>query len=72
MVTNLKYGLNDIVEMKRPHPCVTHSRLFKIIRVGADIKLSCQGCGHVVMMTRDLFNKRIKRIVTVSPDIPKE
>jgi hypothetical protein len=57
-----KYGLGDVVEMKRPHPCDSRSKLFKIIRVGADIKLSCMGCGHVVMLTRDLFNKRFKCI----------
>ncbi len=71
MVTPIKYGLGDTVEMKRPHPCETHSRLFKIVRVGADIKLTCLGCGHVVMMTRDLFNKRVKRVTDVAPPSPK-
>jgi hypothetical protein len=70
MVTPIKYGLGDTVEMKRPHPCDTHSRLFKIVRVGADIKLTCLGCGHVVMMTRDLFNKRVKRVVEPALEAP--
>jgi len=55
--------LGDTVEMKRPHPCQTRSRLFKIVRVGADIKLQCLGCQTVVMLTRDLFNHRLKRVV---------
>ena len=33
-----EYELNSIVEMKKPHPCVTHSKLFQVIRLGADIK----------------------------------
>lgn len=59
-----KYDLGDIVEMKRPHPCDARSKQFKIVRVGADIKLSCSGCGHVVMLSRDAFNKRLKRVIT--------
>ncbi|MFA5235814.1 MAG: DUF951 domain-containing protein [Bacilli bacterium] len=73
MVTPIKYGLGDTVEMKRPHPCETHTRLFKIVRVGADIKLTCLGCGRVVMLTRDLFNKRVKRVAeSASPAIKPE
>lgn len=64
MVIPPKVNLNDIVEMKRPHPCVHHSKLFKIVRVGADLKLACVGCGHVVMLSREMFNKRLKRIVS--------
>jgi len=33
-----EYGLNDIVEMKKEHPC-HKSKEWKIIRLGADILL---------------------------------
>lgn len=59
----LKYKLNDVVELKRPHPCRDRSRLFQIVYVGADIKIKCLGCGNIMMLTRDLFNRRIKKIV---------
>lgn len=55
------YNLHDIVEMKKPHACVANE--WEIMRVGADIKLTCQGCGHQVMMTRHDFDKRLKRIL---------
>lgn len=55
--------LNDVVEMKKEHPCATRSNLFKVVRVGADIKMACLGCGHIVMMDRALFNTKIKRII---------
>ncbi len=32
-----KYGINDIVEMKKQHACGTNR--FKIIRMGADIRI---------------------------------
>ncbi len=44
------YELNDLVEMKKPHPCGTNR--WQIIRMGADIKIQCTGCGHIVMMPR--------------------
>lgn len=55
------YGMHDIVEMKKAHPCGTNR--WEIIRMGADIKLECQGCGHVVMMTRRQFEKRMKKVL---------
>lgn len=56
-----EYALNDIVEMKKPHPCGVN--LWQIIRVGADIKIECTGCGHIVMMSRYDFNKRLKKVL---------
>lgn len=58
-----EYKLDDIVELKKPHPCVHKSKLFQIVRVGADIKIKCLGCGNVMMMDRDKFNKAIRKIV---------
>lgn len=57
------YKLGDIVEMKKPHPCTSHSKLFEIVRVGADLKIKCLGCGNIIVISRDNFNKRFKRVV---------
>ena len=57
------YKLDDIVEMKKEHPCVSRSKLFQIVRLGADIKIKCLGCGNIIMIDRDTFNHRIRRIV---------
>lgn len=64
MMNKIEYDLNDIVEMKKEHPCQTRSKTWKIIRMGADIRIKCQGCGASVLMPRQAFDKRIKRIVT--------
>ncbi len=58
-----EYSLYDEVEMKRPHPCSARSKRFQIVRVGADIKIKCLGCGNVIMLDRDKFNSRIKRVI---------
>ncbi|MCH4208254.1 MAG: DUF951 domain-containing protein [Solobacterium sp.] len=61
------YGLNDIVEMKKEHPC-HKSKYWKIIRMGADIKIKCQGCGAVVMFPRHEFEHKLKKIIEKAPE----
>ena len=55
------YQLHDLVQMKKPHACGTNR--WEIIRLGADIKVRCTGCGHIVMMSRRDFEKRLKKSV---------
>ena len=55
------YDLNDIVEMKKAHPCGTNR--WKIIRMGMDIKIECTGCGHIVMLSRREFERKMKKIL---------
>lgn len=57
------YKLGDIVEMKKPHPCASRCNQFEIVRVGADLKIKCLGCGNILIITRDNFNKRFKRVI---------
>ena len=60
---DLNYQLGDIVELKKPHPCTSRSTKFKIVRLGADLKIECLGCGNVLLISRDSFNKRLKRVI---------
>lgn len=55
----MKYNLNDIVMLKKIHPCGNDK--FEIIRLGIDIKIKCIRCGHVIMLPRVEFNKKLKR-----------
>lgn len=57
-----QYDLNDIIEMKKEHPC-HKSKQWKIIRMGADIRIKCLGCGSSVLMSRVKFEKKLKRVV---------
>ena len=56
------YDLNDIIEMKKEHPC-HKSKYWKVIRMGADIKIKCQGCGAVIMFPRHESERKLKRVV---------
>ena len=53
--------LHDLVELKKPHPC--GSTQWEILRVGMDIKLRCQGCGHELMTPRSKAEKSIKKVL---------
>ena len=57
----MEYSLGDIVQMKKPHPCGDNK--WRIIRVGMDVKIRCLGCGHIVMLSHEVFTKRLKRIL---------
>ncbi|AWE09338.1 DUF951 domain-containing protein [Lysinibacillus sp. 2017] len=56
-----QYLLNDVVEMKKQHPCGTNE--WKIIRLGADIRIKCEGCGHSVLIPRREFDKKMKKVL---------
>ena len=58
-----EYELNSIVEMKKPHPCAAKSKIFQVVRLGADIKIKCLGCGNYIMLPRNDFNKKVKKII---------
>ena len=57
----MEYTLGNIVQMKKSHPCGNNK--WRIIRVGMDVKIKCQGCGHIVMLSHEIFTKRLKRII---------
>ena len=61
----MEYKVNDIAVTKKEHPCEARSTRWKIIRVGADVKIKCLGCGHVVMLSKYKFEKSIKKIENV-------
>lgn len=56
-----EFKLGDLVEMKKPHPC--GSKIWKVLRTGADIRIECQGCKHQVMLARSKFEKNMKKVV---------
>lgn len=56
-----EFALNDIVEMKKPHPCGVNR--WKIIRMGMDIRIKCEGCSHSVLIPRNEFSRKMKKIL---------
>ena len=52
--------VGNIVKLKKQHPC--GSREWEVLRVGADFRLKCLGCGHQIMVSRKLVEKNTRRI----------
>lgn len=53
-----KYKINDIVTLKKGHPC--GENMWLIERMGADMKLRCLGCDKIVWMKRIDFDKKLE------------
>ena len=56
------YALHDHVLMKKPHVCGVND--WEIIRMGMDIKIKCSGCGHIVMLSRHDFDRKMKKVLS--------
>lgn len=52
--------VGDTLVMKKAHPC--GSVRWTVLRIGADFKLRCQGCGREVMGARSKFERNVKSI----------
>ncbi len=56
----LQLEIGDILELKKKHPCGSYD--WKVISVGADIRLECCACGHNIILKRSVLQKSVKRI----------
>lgn len=61
----LDIALNDIVRLRKPHPCGGYE--WTVVRLGADIGLVCNTCHHRVLLTRRELEKRVKQFVVRQP-----
>ena len=57
MLTEFQTG--DWVQMRKPHACGANQ--WAITRTGADIKIKCLGCGRIVMLPRQDFERAAKK-----------
>ena len=58
----LKYKTNDIIELKKQHPC--GSTRFRILRVGSTMRISCEGCARDMEIDRIKLEKATRKIIT--------
>lgn len=57
----IPFKLGDVLELKKGHPCGENR--WEVVRLGADIKLKCRGCGRLVMLPRSRVERRLKRFL---------
>ena len=56
----IKISVGDTLELKKPHPC--GEKLFKVLRVGSDVRIVCNGCGRDMTVDRVKLEKSIKNV----------
>jgi len=58
---SVNYEIGDVIQTRKKHPC--GSDQWTVIRTGVDFKIKCIKCGRIVMLDRETFLKRVKKIV---------
>lgn len=52
--------IKDVLVMKKAHPC--GEKKWLVLRIGADFRMRCMGCGHEIMTPRFKVEKNIRSI----------
>lgn len=65
----IEVHVGDVVRLRKPHPCGGTD--WSVVRLGADIGLRCETCGHRILLARAVFERRLKtflsRVTIVDP-----
>ena len=57
----IKMSVGDRAELKKTHPC--GGNIFRILRVGSDVRIVCETCGRDMTIDRVKFEKSIKKMI---------
>jgi hypothetical protein len=55
--TPVPVEIGDVVRLKKAHPC--GGKYWNVVRVGAEIGLTCTTCGRKIMLPFEEFERRI-------------
>ncbi len=58
----LPVKVGDTVILRKPHACGTNR--WQVVRLGADVGLVCLHCGRRVLLPRDEFDRRLRRVLS--------
>lgn len=59
----LLFLLQKQYDVKRSQTTGKKANEWEVTRLGADIKIRCTNCDHVVMMSRHDFEKKLKKVL---------
>ena len=66
----IKFFKDDILIMKKNHPC--GSDRFLVKRAGSDVRIACVGCGRDTVLPRVKLEKSIKKVISAAPNVESE
>lgn len=61
VMAGMDIQVGDILKLKKQHPC--GSKEWEVLRIGADFRLKCTGCGHQIMIARRQAEKNVREIL---------
>ncbi|MEM7034361.1 MAG: DUF951 domain-containing protein [Chloroflexota bacterium] len=68
MIDPTDVRLDDIVRLRKKHPCGGYE--WQVVRLGSDIGIRCQTCARKAYLPRSQFAKRVKAFVSRGPEQP--
>ena len=58
----MEIELGDVVRLRKKHPCGGDE--WRVVRLGADIRVKCLKCQRQVLLERGTFERQIKALVS--------
>jgi hypothetical protein len=65
MAVPVELRMGDRITLRKPHPCGGHE--WTVVRLGADIGLVCDRCGHRILLDRLDVERRYTGHLTHGP-----
>ncbi|MBQ7338594.1 MAG: DUF951 domain-containing protein [Clostridia bacterium] len=62
----VRFYVGDTLEMKKSHPC--GDKHFEVLRVGAQVRVRCTGCGRDMVLDRIKLERAIRRVHSAPAD----
>ena len=62
MPSIIKLQPNDRIKLKKSHPC--GGDIFRVVRVGAEVRVICETCGRDMNVDRIKLEKAIRQVLT--------
>ena len=57
----IRMKVGDVLELKKPHPC--GKRLFRVMRIGSEVRITCTGCGRDMLLDRIKLEHAIRKVI---------
>lgn len=64
MPSIIKLQPDDRIKLKKSHPC--GGDLFRVVRVGAEVRVICETCGRDMTVERIKLEKAIRQVLPQS------
>ena len=69
MSAPVDFRMEDVLRLRKPHPC--GGLEWRVVRVGADIRVECLTCKRRVLLPRRDLEKRVKAFISRGPEQPE-